>query len=262
MIKLIATDMDGTLLDDNKKLNEEFHEVYTKLSKKGIKFVVASGRHYSEMHPYFREKYKDVIYIAENGSQIIYEDKEIFVSTMDLDDVIQISNDAKIIDGIDIILSGSDNLYLYNFRNKPVEELRKLYCDYKVLNDLSDLKEKVFKVSIFNENGSHYHTHKSIYDNWEGKLTITASAFVWTDIYNKEVNKGAALNILKNKFKIVDEEVMVFGDYNNDIEMLKQGFHSYAMENAAEEVKNIAKFIAKSNNDNGVLEAIKNIALA
>ncbi len=262
MIKLIASDMDGTLLDDNKNLHPEFHQVYNELRARDIKFIVASGRHYSEMHPYFRDKYKDMIYIAENGGQIVYEDKEIYSSTMDLDNVHRIAEDAKKIKGIDIILSGSENIYLYNFRNKPIEELRTLYCAYIVLNDLSELKENIFKVSIFNENGSDYHTHKSIYDNWGDKLTITASAYVWTDIYNKEVNKGAALNIIKDKFGISDDKVMVFGDYNNDIEMLKQGYYSYAMENSSKEIKSVANFIAKSNNENGVLEVIKDIVLA
>ena len=56
MIKLIASDMDGTLLDDNKNLHPEFHQVYNELRARDIKFIVASGRHYSEMHPYFRDK--------------------------------------------------------------------------------------------------------------------------------------------------------------------------------------------------------------
>ena len=55
---------------------------------------------------------------------------------------------------------------------------------------------------------------------------------------------------------------MVFGDYNNDIEMLKQGYYSYAMENSSKEIKSVANFIAKSNNENGVLEVIKDIVLA
>lgn len=258
---MIITDMDGTLLDDDKNINKEFHKVYTALREKGIKFVVASGRHYSEMHKYFKPKYDDMIYIAENGGQIIYEDKEIFSSSMDLDYVFKIAEDAIRIEGVDIILSGEENIYLYNFRNKPVKDLRDFYFKFKVLDNPSDLKENIYKVSVYNENGSDFLAHKEIYDNWEDKLHVTSSAFVWTDIQNKGVNKGVAVNILKDRFEIKDDEIMVFGDYNNDIEMLKLAHHSYAMENASEEIKGIANFMAKSNNDNGVLEAIKNIVL-
>ncbi|NLC03496.1 MAG: HAD family hydrolase [Tissierellia bacterium] len=262
MIKLIVTDMDGTLLDDNKNLNHEFHEVYNELRNRDIKFAVASGRHYSEMHKYFRPQYKDMIYIAENGGQIVYEDKEIFTSTMDMNEIFKIAEDAMQLNDVDIILSGSQYLYLYNYKNKPLNEIRDFYFQFKIINHLSQIKEKVFKISIFNEKGSDYNTHKFIYDKWEDKMTVTASAFVWTDIYNKEVDKGVAVNVLKEKFGIRDNEVMVFGDYNNDIEMLKQGYHSYAMENASEEIKNVANFMAKSNNDNGVLQVIKDVVLA
>lgn len=261
MIKLIISDMDGTLLDDNKDLNSEFDKVYSELRDRDIKFAVASGRHFSEMHKYFRPKYDDMIYIAENGGQIIYEDAEIFASPMDMDYVFKIAEDAMKIDGVEIILSGVENLYLYNFRNKPVEELRDFYFNYIVLNNPEDLKERIFKISIFNENGSDFHTHKRIYDNWADKLNVISSAFVWTDIQNKGINKGVAVSVLKEKFGIRDEEIMVFGDYNNDIEMLELAHHSYAMENASEEIKNIANFMAKSNNDNGVLEVIKRIVL-
>lgn len=261
MIKMIITDMDGTLLDDDKNINKEFHQVYTALREKNIKFVVASGRHYSEMHKYFKPKYDDIIYIAENGGQIIYEDKEIFSSPMDLDYVFKIAEDAMMIEGVDIILSGVENLYLYNFRNRPIEDLRDFYFKYKLLDNLSDLKEKIFKISIYNESGSDFTAHKLIYDNWEDKLNVVSSAYVWTDIQDKGVNKGKAVSILKDKFKIKKSEIMVFGDYNNDIEMLKLAHHSYAMENASEEIKNIANFMAKSNNDNGVLEVIKNVVL-
>ena len=261
MIKMIVTDMDGTLLDDDKNINKEFHKVYTALREKGIKFVVASGRHYSEMHKYFKPKYDDMIYVAENGGLIIYEDKEIFSSPMDMDYVFKIAEDAMEIEGVDIILSGEENLYLYNFRNKPIEDLRDFYFNFKVLDNPSDLKEKIYKVSIYNENGSDFLAHKLIYDNWADKLNVVSSSLVWTDIHNKGVNKGLAVNVLKDKFNIKDEEIMVFGDYNNDIEMLELAHHSYAMENASEEIKSIANFMAKSNNENGVLEVIKRIVL-
>lgn len=261
MIKLIISDMDGTLLDDNKGLNDEFYEVYNELRKRDIRFAVASGRHFSEMHKYFRAQYKDMIYISENGGQIIYEDKEIYANPMNMDYIFKIAEDAIKIDGVEIVLSGGENLYLYNFRKKPIEDIRNFYFDYKILNNPADLKERVFKISVYNENGSDYDTHKILYDNWGDKLKVIASSPIWTDIHNKEVNKGVAVNVLKEKFGIRDEEIMVFGDYNNDIEMLEQSQNSYAMENASIEIKNVAKFIAKSNNENGVLEVIKNIVL-
>lgn len=261
MIKMIVTDMDGTLLNDNKNIHEDFDSVFAQLMEKKIKFVVASGRHYSEMHKYFKDYHENIIYIAENGGQIVYKDKEIYSSPMDMDHIYNLAKDAMNIEGVDIILSGEKNLYLYNFRKLPVEQLRDFYFKYKVIENPYDLKENVFKISIYNEKGSDFITHKTIYDNWKDKLNVISSAFVWTDIQNKGTNKGSAVTILKDKFGIQSEEIMAFGDYNNDIEMLQLAHHSYAMENASDEIKQIANFIAKSNNDNGVLEVIKEIIL-
>lgn len=261
MIKMIVTDMDGTLLNDEKNINDDFEEVFKELVEKQIKFVVASGRHYSEMHKYFKPFHLDMIYIAENGGQIVYKDKEIYSSPMDMNHIYSLAEDAKKIQGVDLILSGEKNLYLYNFRKLPVEHLRDFYFKYKVVDNLYELNEKIFKISIYNEHGSDFITHKTIYDNWEDKLNVISSSYVWTDIQNKETNKGNAVRILKQKFGIKSHEIMVFGDYNNDIEMLKLAYYSYAMENATDEIKEIANFIAKSNNDNGVLEVIKEIIL-
>ena len=67
--------------------------------------------------------------------------------------------------------------------------------------------------------------------------------------------------MIQQKFGITREETMVFGDYFNDVEMLKAAYHSYAMENAPSGVKKHANFIAKSNIENGVLEVIKEVVL-
>jgi hypothetical protein len=87
-------------------------------------------------------------------------------------------------------------------------------------------------------------------------LQIVASTPKWLDIYNIGINKGKAVDMIQKKFGIKKEDTMIFGDYFNDIEMLKEGYHSYAMENAPQEIKDVANFIAKSNKDNGVLRII------
>jgi hypothetical protein len=71
------------------------------------------------------------------------------------------------------------------------------------------------------------------------------------------INKGKAVDMIQRKFGIEKKDTMIFGDFYNDIEMLKEGYHSYAMDNSPEEIKRAANFIANSNEDNGVLEIIK-----
>ena len=73
----------------------------------------------------------------------------------------------------------------------------------------------------------------------------------------KGVNKGLAISEIQKLLNIKQEETMVFGDYLNDLEMMQNAYHSYAMENAHSDLKKVARFIAKSNDDNGVVRAIK-----
>lgn len=93
----------------------------------------------------------------------------------------------------------------------------------------------------------------------EDDCQIVVSGDIWLDVSHIESNKGIALEVLQNKLGIKYDETMIFGDYLNDLEMLKKGKYSYAMGNAHEEIKKISNFIAKSNNENGVLEELKKI---
>ncbi|MBC7688706.1 MAG: HAD hydrolase family protein, partial [Aquabacterium sp.] len=83
-------------------------------------------------------------------------------------------------------------------------------------------------------------------------LQVKISGHIWLDLSHKLANKGRAINVLQQKFNISPNETMVFGDYLNDLEMMQQASFSYAMENAHEDIKNAARFITKSNEEDGV----------
>ena len=81
------------------------------------------------------------------------------------------------------------------------------------------------------------------------------------DINGKNVNKGAALKEIQKTYNISYDETMVFGDFYNDIEMLKEGHYSFVMENANEDMKKYGNFIAKSNKEAGEIQAINEYVL-
>ena len=85
------------------------------------------------------------------------------------------------------------------------------------------------------------------------------SGEIWLDITAKGVNKGVAINKIQEMLDIDHKETMVFGDYLNDLEMMGSAYYSFAMENAHDDLKKVSRFIARSNNDNGVVEAIKEV---
>lgn len=261
IIKLIASDMDGTLLNEYGELDKEFFEVFNKLMKKDIRFVVASGRQYSKLNSIFKAISDDIIYIAENGTIVKYKEKELYSSTLNREDAMELIKEIQEIQGIFIVLCGKNCAYVNTDKQESIEEVEKYYSSYKIVEDFTTIDDEFIKIAVYDTKGVEANSLPVLLPKWKDRYQLTASSLVWLDIYNKEANKGIAISMIQEKYGITREETMVFGDYFNDVEMLKAAHHSYAMENAPSEVKKHANFIAKSNMENGVLEAIKKVVL-
>ena len=256
MIKFIVCDMDGTLLDEEGHLNHEFFSIFEELEKKDIKFAVASGRQYYQLYNMFEPISDKIVYIAENGTLIVYKGEEVYSNAIAKSLVIDLVADALKIEDIYIVLCGKKAAYINTTDEFFLEEAMRYYYDYRIVESFDDVKDDILKISIYDLKGLEVNSRKTLYEKWKDNLQIVASTPKWLDIYNIGINKGKAVDMIQKKFGIKKEDTMIFGDYFNDIEMLKEGYHSYAMENAPQEIKDVANFIAKSNKDNGVLRII------
>lgn len=256
MIKLIVTDMDGTLLNEKEELNKEFLNVFKELRNKDILFAVASGRQRKNLELKFNDIKDDLIMLFENGSCGSLNGTNIYRSELDKTIV------HKLIDigrknSHNMLLCTEDMTYIENVNEEFILELRKYYENITFVNDLKEIDKPVVKFTIFDPKGAKENSFK-IYNELVGKkVKVSISTIKWLHIINKEVSKGFGVQALQNHFNISPEETMVFGDGNNDLEMITSAKYSYAMENAIEELKELAFGIAPSNNNNGVLEIIK-----
>jgi Cof subfamily protein (haloacid dehalogenase superfamily) len=258
MIKLVVTDMDGTFLNDDKKFSEEFWEIYSKMEEKGIKFVVASGRQYQNLKKNFEKIEEKIVFIAENGSYVVENGKEIYSRTLSKDIIEKYVELGRKIPSTNIVLCGKKSAYIESDNSEFIKEVEKYYEEKKIVSNLLEVEEdEIIKITYCDLTG----TEKNVYPyvKMENDSQIVVSGEIWLDISHIESNKGIALEALQKKLGIDYEETMIFGDYLNDYEMLKKGKFSFAMENAHEEVKKISNFIARSNNENGVLEELKKI---
>lgn len=260
MIKLIACDMDGTLLNGEGEIDSEFYGVFKKLMDYDVKFAVASGRQYYQLLKNFENVEGNIIYIAENGTMVRYMDREIYSCTIESQDVNKILEAGKKIHGVCIVLCGKNSAYISTQDERMVEECKKYYNHLEIVEDLSYVEDEILKISVLDFD-TQENTYKILKQNIEDNLQVIISGQIWIDIYRSEVNKGIALGLIQEKFSIKKEETMVFGDYFNDVEMLQEAYYSYAMANAPDGVKKHARFIAKSNIENGVVEVIKEVVL-
>lgn len=260
MIKLIATDMDGTLLNEKGEINPEFYEVYEELLKKDIIFAAASGRQYFNLEKKFETIKDNMIFIAENGTFVVYKGKELLVNKLDRDLALKLIDIGRKIDNSYVILCGKKAAYIENRDERLIKETEKYYERYEIVQDVTKVQDEILKVTICDFSGSEENSYKYFKDFYE-LAQVTVSGQIWLDITANNVNKGVSMRKIQKALNIGYDETMVFGDYLNDLELMESGYYSYAMENAHEDLKKVSRFIAKKNTENGVVEAIKEVVL-
>ena len=256
-IKFIAVDMDGTLLDENSQLPAEFYSVYQQLEQRDIIFAAASGRQYYSLMETFAPVSEDMMFIAENGTMVMHQGKELYRCEIDKASISAIIQQARAIDGAHIVLCGTQSAYIETEDPQALKEFSKYYQRCQYVSDLLAVDDDFIKVAICHFNGTEEHVFPSFDREFGQSHQVVVSAKIWLDVMNAEASKGAAIEHLQNTLGFSYEQTMSFGDYLNDLEMLKASYHSYAMDNAHPKVKDIARFSAPSHRDAGVITVIK-----
>ncbi len=251
--------MDGTLLNSKHEIHESFFPVFRKLKNHGIIFVAASGRQYFNLAKTLDAVKDEVIFAAENGSYVVFQDEEIHIQAIDPEvtrELILISRNIK---NTYPIICGKKKAYVENNDEAFINHLKLYFERYEVVNDLLEITDDQFlKFTLCDLAGSEVNSYPH-YKKYEEALQVKVSGPIWLDISHKKANKGRAMEVLQERFNVTAEQTMVFGDYLNDLEMLEKAHYSYAMANAHPDIKKIARFIAKSNDENGVVEVLSEI---
>lgn len=260
MIKLIVSDMDGTLLNDEKKIDLEIYSLLPKLHEKGIRFVVASGRQYPSLKKHFHEHIKDVVVIAENGAFVVDNGKELVVEPMSEKKVAHCLDSIFTLKGVEPLLCAKYCSYtrspeLLEFLSSPL-----FHYEMRLVDDLYHVDEDIIKVSMVSHEGDSAEScYKNLRPLLDDELSLVISGDACLDTGLNGVTKGTAVGALQKMWGITPEETMVFGDQYNDVEMFKQAYYSYAMKGATDGVKKFARFQAGSNNKGGVVKAIREL---
>lgn len=261
MIKLIVTDMDGTLLNDKHELPPGFWETEKKLTDKGILFSIASGRQFYNLEAKF-DRIKDrTMFFAENGTYVSHQGKELYVNPLEKDAAVGFIKMGRKLDHTNLVLCGKDSAYVESKDEKFVGEVSKFYERLQYVEDLTDVDDTILKVTLCNFNGVEDNTFPH-FVNYTDRYKVAVAAKVFIDITSLDANKGNAIRGVQKELGISADETLVFGDYLNDLEMMKVATHSYAMKNAHPEIKEVSNFITDfDNNENGVLKTIEAIGL-
>lgn len=251
-IKLIATDMDGTLLNSQGQVSDRFFELFNKLKQQNIIFVAASGRQYFSITDKLNGIRNDITIIAENGALTKKQEQDLLLIDLNQDEIKDLILLLRPIDEIDIVLCGKKAAYIESTNQDFKSVFKEYYNRYETVEDLTAVDDDHFlKIAVYCKHGSETQLYPHV-KHLEKDFQVKVSGDVWLDLSHLDANKGFALSKLQDSLGITKEETMVFGDYNNDLEMFEQAAIGIAVENAHPNIKKVATHITKSNNEAGV----------
>lgn len=256
--KLIAIDMDGTFLSDDKEISKENIKAVQKAMDMGVEVVISTGRSGVALKKFFTDLKLDTPFIVYNGAGVKKLDKEEYITRTDLDYSIAEELYEKGHElGTSILVWADDKLYA-----DTTSEFTNFYrfhtgTEFINFEDFKIFKNKGIHKLLLCDNPEKIREYYNLFvkDKYN-KANYTISVPPIFEFFNLESSKGlAVLNYAKN-LGIKQEEIMCIGDGMNDISMIKMAGLGVAMANACPELKEVADFVTKSNIDNGVAYAI------
>jgi len=261
MIKMVISDMDGTLLNSDLKISDENLKAIAKLREKGIRFCIATGRPEQLVKEYIEPLKMEDPMILYNGSVIGHPflDKTIYELKLEKNDVREIMEYCEKENMIYMPYTKEKIISKPNYRVDFFEKRNQLLMkkDRCIFEDIRDIDEIVNNYSINKilliekENDDKYINAKRLFTS-KNRFEIAASQKGFIDINPKGASKGNALRHLAKYFGYNLDEIIAFGDQDNDVSLLETAGTSIAMANASQKAKAAADFITDSNNDNGV----------
>lgn len=287
MIKLIVSDLDGTLLKQFKTLSDANREMVIKAQKKGIKFSIATGRGFDSTHQFIKQlKLKEYggYMILNNGQRFIdvKEDKEEITGLISVEDAQAAFRFAQAHE-LQMVMDGEAGLAFYSPEKLRVYRdvylalikilpyfsfiLRRIHVfalfgflktqKVKLISDVEDIETSYDKIGFTHFKHQLDKSTHILQDLFKGKLEIMRVSDNWLDISPNGITKLVGIKKLMELEGIQDDEVLVLGDSENDATMLSYFKYSVAMGNASERIKSLANYTTATNKEDGVAKAIQ-----
>ena len=283
MIKLIASDMDGTLINSKHEISEGNLTSIRKAQEKGITFAIATGRDYKMVKPFLDKYNLKCEAIVMNGAEYRDEEGNILGSIsiekykvkLIIEEILKVTRIIELytIKGVFVNKISEEEIeasinMIKLFKKgmsresilKVLNELRKQMTEFEVedIDKIIDSDTIFYKIITFDDNKEVIRKLKEKIGEIGG-LAVASTSEYDIEVNDEKAQKGLILSKVAKIKNIENDEVMVLGDSFNDYSMFTTFKNSYAMENAINEIKEIATYITDSNDNDGVAKAIDNI---
>lgn len=256
MIKLIASDMDGTWLNDEKDYDRKlFLREFKIMQEQDIKFVVASGNQYANLMTRFPEVLDKIYFIAENGALVAKGKQILHVESLS-DDIYQTLLEIAKKYPYPAMVMGLVSAYVKSSNSSAyIREMKKYVEHLQVVDSFSEIDDQIFKISLTVPEDIMPSLLQELQQNYP-KIGFVSGAADSIDMQTKGMNKAVGLEYLGKKFDIKPQEMVAFGDSGNDVGMLKYVGRSFATGTALAEAKRAADQIIGSSNESAVQKEI------
>ncbi len=234
---------------------------FQNLKAQGIRFVVASGNQYYKLCTYFEDiDGGDIAYVAENGGYVHDGQQELFVADITTEILTRTYPFLESLKDVTAIVCGRNSAYVLNTADPAeVANARNHYQRLELIQGYQEVNDTVLKIAIKMSPAIHDAVLEAARETLGDVLVSVTSGHEWIDLIIPGVHKAHGIHLLQEQWDIADDEVAAFGDSGNDMEMLQKAGFSFAMNNASDSVRQVARYSAPGNNDEGVLEIIDHI---
>ncbi len=262
-IKLIVSDLDGTLINNDGQVDQEIYEVKKKLDQKGIKFTVATGRNKEIVKELVDALNITIPYICNNGGSIIHHQETVLEHYFGSSDLRKIMEEL-LKRNYTFIVTGKEVVYRFNQNDLLDFYIKRLNQKITILQDKSieDVcNDEVCKFVVCADD-----LNETLLLAEEINLFMPEVKFIQSEgniftITSIHADKGVAVKYLAEKYNIKKEEIVCFGDNYNDLFMFEVCGYPIAMKNSDSKIKTKAYDVCESNNENGVSKYIEQVIL-
>ncbi|MBK8804412.1 MAG: HAD family hydrolase [Fibrobacteres bacterium] len=258
-IRLVVSDMDGTLLDRDHRLPEGFWELERTLHERGIVFAVASGRQYWNLLDVFEPIADRILILAENGTLVMQGGRQLHLRTLSRPDAHRFVELGRTLPQTHVLLCGKECAYVEGHDDQFLTSVRSFYRKVEIVPDLLAVQDDILKVTYCDFRGAEEHSYPHVC-RWSGDFKIAVAGIPWLDITHAQADKGVALANIQERLGVTRAQTMVFGDYLNDLELMAGADWSFAMKNAHPRIVEAARFRTRlDHNEGGVLDTIRQV---
>lgn len=258
-IRLIASDLDATLLDAHSQLPPDFVPTVKALAALDIHFAAASGRPLYTLEEMFPALRREMILIGDNGGAVRWNGETLFTSEMPPEGWRTLVRKTRQAGDV-AVLCGLETAYVERQYQQYDAVMKQFYTRVDYVDDLTAVTAPADKFTIYLPRGNAQEAFEALYGPACGvEFSVAVAGKNWVDIMNPGVHKGAALAALGQKLEIPAGSMMAFGDTYNDAEMLETARYGFLVENGSLPLRQRVPFLAPPHWEQGVMQVLKQL---